>query len=226
MKLIIDSADTQAIRKLCEYYPIDGVTTNPSILNKAGRQPYEVLKEIRQIIGNKDLHVQVVCTKAEDIIAEAEKIRAELGENTFIKIPVTFEGVKAIKILSQEKVNCTGTAVYTIEQAYMAAHAGAKWIAPYVNRIENIYGDGIQAVRNMQQMLEYNGYDTQIVGASFHRIEQITALMQTGIGAATISAEMLLSLLDNNNVDSAVENFTKDFEKLCGNGKTMLNGTV
>lgn len=223
MKLIVDSADTQALRKLCEYYPVDGVTTNPSIIAKSHRQPYEVLKEIRSIIGDKDLHVQVVSTDAESIIREAEKITSVLGKNTFIKIPVTFEGIKAIKLLSQKGYNCTGTAVYTVEQAYMAAHAGAKWIAPYVNRIETVYGDGVGAVQMMQDMLDNNDYETKIVGASFHRIDQITGLAEYGVGAATIGADLLLKLLENPNVDSAVAKFTEDFENLCGKGKTMLD---
>ncbi len=223
MKLIVDSADTQALRKLCEYYPVDGVTTNPSIIAKSGRQPYEVLKEIRSIIGDKDLHVQVVSTDAESIMKEAEKITSVLGKNTFIKIPVTFEGVKAIKLLTEKGYNCTGTAVYTVEQAYMAAHAGAKWIAPYVNRIETVYGDGVGTVQMMQDMLDNNDYGTKIVGASFHRIDQITGLAEYGVAAATVGPDLLMKLLDNTNVDSAVAKFTEDFEKLCGKGKTMLD---
>ena len=222
MKLIIDSADTKAIERLCSYYPIDGVTTNPSIIAKSGRQPYEVLKEIRRIIGDKDLHVQVVSTDAETMMKEAESITAKLGKETFIKIPVTFEGVKAIKMLSEKGFNCTGTAVYTLEQAYLACHAGAKWIAPYVNRIENVYGNGVKTVCKMQDMIDNNGYTTQIVGASFHKMEQITGLAEYGVGAATIGADLLLSLLDNPNVTGAVEKFTSDFENLCGKGKTML----
>lgn len=223
MKLIIDSADTKAIEKIMSYFPVEGVTTNPSIIAKSGRKPYEVLKEIRQLIGKKDLHVQVVSTKAEDMIKEAEKITAELGKYTFIKIPVTFEGVKAIKDLTERGFSCTGTAVYTLQQAYMAAEAGAKWIAPYVNRIETVYGDGIKAVQEMQDLLDNNGYDTKIVGASFHRIDQITGLAQYGVAAATVNPDLLFTLLDNENVTGAVDKFTKDFENLCGSGKTMVN---
>lgn len=223
MKLIIDSADVKAIRKLVEYFPVDGVTTNPSILAKEKKNPYEVLKEIRSIIGKKDLHVQVISSKAEDICKEAGKITSVLGKRTFIKIPVTFEGVKAIKMLTAKGFNCTGTAVYTIEQAYMAAKAGAKWIAPYVNRIENLGNDGVKTVEIMQQMLISNGFKTQIVGASFHRIDQITGLAVAGVGAATIGSDLLLKLLDNPTVDEAVAKFVSDFEDLCGKEATMLS---
>ena len=221
MKLVIDSADTAAIRKLCEYYPVDGVTTNPTILAKAGREPYEVLTEIRSIIGEKDLHVQVVSTNAEGMISEAFRIIKALGKNTFIKIPVTFEGVKAIKTLSEQGIKCTGTAVYTVQQAYMAAHAGAAWIAPYVNRIETLNGDGVGTVIKMQDMLDSNGYDTQILGAPFHRTDQITGLAEYGVAAATVNAELLFELLEDPNVEGAVKKFNEDFEKLCGKNKTM-----
>ena len=223
MKLIIDSADIKAIEKLLDYYPIDGVTTNPSILAKSGKKPYEVLKEIRTLIGKKDLHVQVISLKAEDMVEEAKTIVSELGKNTFVKIPVTFEGVKAIKTLAKMGYNCTGTAVYTLQQAYIACHAGAKWIAPYVNRIETTYGDGIKAVEDMQDMIDNNGYATEILGASFHRIDQITGLIQYGVGAVTVSPDLLMELLNNEFVDKAVEKFTSDFESLCGSGSTMKN---
>lgn len=221
MKLLIDSADTKAIEKLLDYYPIDGVTTNPSILAKSEKKPYEVLKEIRSLVGKKDLHVQVISLKAEDMVEEAKDIVSELGKDTFIKIPVTFEGVKAIKTLTEKGFNCTGTAVYTLQQAYMACHAGARWIAPYVNRIETTYGDGIGAVQEMQDLIDNNGYKTQILGASFHRIEQITGLAKYGVAAATVAPDLLMALLDNDNVTKAVEKFTLDFESLCGKGCTM-----
>lgn len=221
MKLILDTADTAAIRKLCEYLPVDGVTTNPSILARSGREPYEVLKEIRSIIGEKDLHVQVISRTAEGMIEEAETIVSELGKNTFIKIPVTLEGVKAIRLLTERGFLCTGTAVYTVEQAYLAAHAGAKWLAPYVNRIENICKDGVGTVRKMQEMLRNNGYETKIVGASFHRADQITGLAECGVAAATVGADLLMHLLDNEHVEGAVDKFTADFEGLYGKGRTM-----
>lgn len=221
MKLLIDSADITAIKKLCEYYPIDGVTTNPTILKKAGKQPHVVIKEIRDIIGKKDLHVQVVSLKAENMVEEAKRIAKAFGKDTFIKIPVSFEGVKAIKVLSDMGYLCTGTAVYTVEQAYMAAHAGAKWIAPYVNRIETTYGDGVGTVCEMQEMLENNGYNTQILGASFHRIDQVVGLAKFGVAAATVGPDLLFDFLNNPNVDSAVKKFTDDFEELCGKDQTM-----
>lgn len=113
MKFLIDDVNIEKIRDIYDKFPIDGITSNPSILSRYGKQPYKVLKEIREFIGEEaELHVQVISEKAEGMIVEAYKIVQELGENTYIKIPVTREGLKAIKILSKENINITATAIY------------------------------------------------------------------------------------------------------------------
>lgn len=145
MKILVDHADINAIKKMYEYYPVDGVTTNPSILKKAGRNPFDVLSEIRAFIGSEaELHAQVISKDAQGMIKEAYKMREILGENTFIKIPVIPEGLKAIKALAKEGVNITGTAIYNQMQGFLAGKAGAKYVAPYVNRIDNLGANGIQ----------------------------------------------------------------------------------
>ena len=144
MKLLIDDANIDKIRKIYEFYTIDGVTTNPSILAKSGRKPYEVLKEIRELLGeNAELHVQVVSDTAEKMVQEGHKIVEMLGKNTYIKVPTIPEGLKAMRILSKEGYNITATAIYTPLQAYLAAKAGADYAAPYVNRIDNLGTNGI-----------------------------------------------------------------------------------
>ena len=147
MKLIIDDAHIDLIKKIYEYYPVDGVTTNPSILAKSGRQPFEVLKEIRSFIGEEaELHVQVVAKDADGMVDDAHRIVKELGANTYVKVPSIPEGFKAMKALAKENINITATAIYTPMQAYLAAKCGASYAAPYVNRIDNMGFNGIQAV--------------------------------------------------------------------------------
>lgn len=224
MKLIIDDANLKKIKEIYEYYPVDGVTTNPSILAKTGRKPFEILREIRKFIGyNAELHVQAVSKKAEDIVKEGRKIVAELGENTFIKIPVVPEGLKAIKILSSEEYKITATAIYTPLQVYLAAKAGADYVAPYVNRIDNLGANGIETVKIMQNIIENNGFETKILAASFKNSNQVQALCEYGIGAATVSCDVIEGLIKNASVTAAVEDFIVDFEKLCGKSKTMLD---
>ena len=161
MKILIDDANIEKIKKIYEYYSIDGVTTNPSILAAEGRHPYEVLKEIRSFIGEEaELHVQVVSTNADEMIKEGYKIVEELGKNTYIKIPTIPEGLKAIKILSSQGYKVTATAIYTPMQGFLAAKAGANYAAPYVNRIDDLGTNGIEVSQKLHDIFINNGFKT------------------------------------------------------------------
>lgn len=224
MKFIIDDASIEKIKDIYDHFAVDGVTTNPSILAKSGRNPYEVLKEIREFIGKEaDLHVQVVSKTAEDMIVEADKILAELGSNTFIKVPTTREGLKAMKALSAKGVKITATAIYTPMQAYLAGKAGADYAAPYVNRIDNLGANGIESAKAIHDIFKKNGLKTEVLAASFKNSQQVLELCKHGIGASTIAPDVIEGLLKNDSVTAAVDAFTADFEGLCGEGKTMLN---
>lgn len=224
MKFIIDDANVEKIKEIYEYYPVDGVTTNPSILAKSKRNPYEVLREIRSFIGkDAELHVQVVSKKAEDMVEEAYKIRKELGDNTYVKIPTNVEGLKAMRQLSAQGVNITATAIYTAMQAYLAGKAGADYAAPYVKRIDNLGADGVETAKTIHDIFQKNGLKTKVLAASFKNSQQVLELCKYGIGASTIGSDVIMGLLDHACVSSAIENFTADFENLCGKGKTMQN---
>ena len=224
MQLLIDHADLEKIKALYALYPIDGVTTNPSILAKAKRPPYEVLKEIRGFIGDEaPLHVQVISDRWEDMVAEGRKITAVLGKNTYVKIPTVPEGLKAMERLSSEGYLVTATAIYTPMQAYLAAKAGAHFVAPYVNRIDNLGNDGIGTVKLIQDILDNNGFSTKILAASFKNTLQVLELCAYGVGASTVAPDVIEGFMKNDAVTAAVAAFTKDFENLCGEGKTMLS---
>lgn len=223
MKLLIDDANIQKIKEISEFFPVDGVTTNPSILAKSGRQPFEVLSEIREFLGDKELHVQVISSDAEGMIAEAAKITEKLGKDTFIKIPVTREGLKAMKALSADGYKITATAIYTPMQAYLAAKAGADYAAPYVNRIDNLGANGIESAMTMHDIFVNGGYKTEILAASFKNSQQVQELAAYGCGCATCAPDIIEGLISNPTVTYAVEAFKKDFEGLVGEGKTMLD---
>ena len=164
MKLIIDDAHIDLIKKIYEYYPVDGVTTNPSILAKSGRQPFEVLKEIRSFIGEEaELHVQVVAKDADGMVDDAHRIVKELGANTYVKVPSIPEGFKAMKALAKENINITATAIYTPMQAYLAAKCGASYAAPYVNRIDNMGFNGIQVAKQKTSFCKNRSETSKIV---------------------------------------------------------------
>ena len=224
MKLLVDDARIEQIKKIYEYYSVDGVTTNPSILAKSGGNPYEVLKEIRAFIGeDAELHVQVISRDADGMVAEGHKIIAELGRNTYVKIPTVPEGLKAMRMLSSEGYHVTATTIYTPMQAFLAAKAGADYAAPYVNRIDDLGSNGIDATRKMHDIFKYNGLKTQILAASFKNSLQVQELCEYGVGACTVAPNVIEGLIRNAGVSSAIDVFVKDFESLCGKKKTMLD---
>lgn len=223
MKILIDDAHIESIKEIYALYPVDGVTTNPTILRKAGRPPFEVLKEIRAFIGCNDLHVQVVGATADIMLQEAARIQKELGAYTFIKVPTTPEGLQVMTSLKSAGARVTATAVYTPMQLFWAAKAGADYAAPYVNRIDNLSGNGIESVQTMQDILENHGFSTKILGASFKNVQQVQALAAYGCAAATVSPDVLRQTMKNDSVTPAVQAFIDDFYALVGEGKTMLD---
>ena len=222
MKLIIDDAHIEQIKRIYKFYPVDGVTTNPTILAASGRKPYDVLKEIREFIGaDAELHVQVVAKTCDDMIEDAHRIQAELGKNTFVKIPSIEEGFRAMQILKSEGANITATAIYTPMQAFLAAKAGASYAAPYINRIDNMGYDGVSIAQHIHDIFRNNNLNANVLAASFKNSQQLLELAEYGIGAATASPDVIFSLVKNDAITSAINVFIRDFEKLVGEGKTM-----
>lgn len=224
MKFIIDAADIVKIKELYSTYAVDGVTTNPSILAKCGRQPYEVLTEIRQFIGAEaELHAQVIAADADGMVRDGHRIVEVLGRNTYVKVPTTKEGLKAMKALHSEGIHVTATAIYTQMQAYLAAKAGADYAAPYVNRIDNLGANGVKTAKDIHDIFRKNGLACEVLAASFKNSQQVLELCEYGIGAATIAPDVIEGLIKNDSVTMAVEAFVRDFEGLCGKGVTMEN---
>lgn len=225
MKFCIDNADVEAIKRICEYYPIDGVSTNPTILAKSGRKPYEVLKEIRSIIGEDgELFVQAVAGNAEGMIRDAKRIVSELSRTTIVKIPCNPEGFKAMKQLHAEGIRLLGTAVYAPMQGYWAAKCGCEYVAPYVNRIDNMGFDGIQVAKDIHDIIAGSGYDyCGLLAASFKNSKQVLELAKYGVKAVTVAPDVIDALVKNAAIDAAIAQFTKDFEGLAGTGITMEN---
>ena len=155
-------------------------------------------------------------------MAEAKVMRETVGGNFYVKIPTTKEGLKAIKNLKKEGFKVTATAVYTSIQAYLAAEAGADYVAPYLNRIDNLGYDGIQTACDIHDIFENNGYQTKVLAASFKNTQQVLELAKYGVGAATVAPDVIRNFVNNVAVDSAVDVFVKDFNATYGDGKTML----
>lgn len=224
MKIYIDSAEIKQIERIADKFVVQGVTTNPTLLAREKRNPLETLREIKVLIGNElDLHVQVLSVEALEMIEEAKRMRELIGEKTFVKIPVTLEGIKAMKILSKEGINITATAIYTPMQALLAANAGAKWTAPYVNRLDMIGADGVQVANDIHHILEEYHSEAKLLAASFKNVEQVLRIAKAGGTAITAAPEILDQLLYHPLTDKAVKNFIEDFEGITKTGMTFLD---
>ncbi len=223
MIYILDTADLAAIKHCNEFYPLAGVTTNPSIISKENTEFWGLVKEIRSIIGkDKMLHVQTVQTTAEKMIEEAKLLKKELGGDFYVKIPIGEEGLKATKELKKLGIGVTMTAIFTPAQALIAAKAGASFVAPYVNRLDNILGDGTDVVAQIVEELEIFGLDCKVLAASFKNAEQVHKCALAGCHSVTVTADVLKSLITHPMTDAAIEGFEKDWNKAFGD-KTILD---
>ena len=167
MEFILDTADVQEIKNLNELLTVAGVTTNPTIITKSGKDFQTTVKEIIEVLDEEQtFFIQAISATCEEIVEEAKYIDSLREKNIYVKIPVTHEGLKAIKECKKLGIGVLATAIYTADQAFMAAMNGADYLAPYVNRMEN-YGDGIKEVKDLIEMLRVNGLNSKVVAASF-----------------------------------------------------------
>ncbi len=223
MIYMLDTADLKAIEHCNEYYPIAGVTTNPTIISKEKVDFFDHMKKIRAIIGDdKMLHVQIVQKKAEDIVKEARAIQAIIGGNIFIKLPICEESLKATKLLTKEGFKVTMTAIFTPAQALVAAMAGATFVAPYANRLDNILGDGCNVVAEICELFKAYNLDCKVLAASFKNCEQVHRCEMVGCHSVTVSAYILESLIKHPMTDDAVQGFEVDWAEQYGD-KTILD---
>ena len=224
MLYLLDTANLEAIERAYNFYPMDGVTTNPTIISNEKRNFIDILKDIRKIIGNDSmLHVQAVSLTAEKMVEEAEYINSVIGGNLYIKIPVIPEGIKAMKILKQKGIKITATAIFTAQQALMAAVAGASFVAPYVNRIDNISGDGVDVVAQIVQLLRQYDLNAKVLAASFKNVQQVHSVALVGGQSVTVNPEILDAMLKHPLTDWSISQFVNDWESVYGIGKTTLD---
>lgn len=221
MEFIIDTVDLEEIKEAVEYLPIVGVTSNPSIVKRTNPANFfEHMREVRNIIGKeRSLHVQVIAKDCAGIVREAHKILEEIDEEVYIKVPVSYEGVKAIKALKAEGIHVTATAVYDLMQAYMALAAGADYIAPYVNRIGNLDGDPDELIRQLSARIYEDDYNCKIVAASFKGVKQVKDAFNNGAQAITAPVDVLKQIFRNPNIEKAVNDFNADWYSMYGEGK-------
>ena len=218
MEFIVDTVNLEEIKDAVEHMPIVGVTSNPSIVKQTSPENFfEHMRKIREIIGmERSLHVQVISKNSDEMVAEAHRILKEIDDQVYIKVPVSYEGMKAIKTLKAEGVKVTATAVYDLMQAYMALAAEADYIAPYVNRIGNLGADPMDLISNLSDRIAVDGYNTKIVAASFKGVQQVRDSFNYGAHAITAPVAVLKQIFANPNIEKAVDDFNKDWYAMYG----------
>ena len=213
MELIIDSSNIEQIKELNDLLTITGVTTNPTILTKSGREAMDVVKDLCEVLSEDQLlFIQTVQTSFEGIMEEAKKISSIRNKNMYVKIPVTHEGLRAIKECKKLGIHTLATAIYSADQAFLAAMNGAEYLAPYTNRMCN-YGDGVQDVKDLIEMLRVNHMPAKVIAASFKNTYQVHELIKAGIQAVTVPCDVLYQMIDHPGTKIAVGEFSVNWQR-------------
>ena len=219
-KILIDSADIKKAKEIEKYYTIAGITTNPTILSKIEGSLEDKLKELKEFTyGKYEVHVQTTESEVEKIVEEAKKLRDYFGESFYIKIPVTKAGLEAMKFCSEENIRVTATAILTSMQALAAAKNGANYVAPYVNRMENVGQDAKEAIFEISNLLI--DYPTEILAASFKNVKQVQDILRCGAEAVTIAPEIIEASIWHPYTDKSVFDFEKDWGNRFGDKKIV-----
>lgn len=223
MMYILDTAHVEGIRHCIENFPVDGVTTNPTIISKEKADFKSLIYTIRQLIGNDRMfHIQVTGSTSEEIVKEAHALRDFIGGNLYIKIPISVEGLNATMQLKKEGFNITETAIFTQQQALMAAKAGADFVAPYVNRLDNIVSDGVNVVTEIVQLFKTHDIKTHVLAASFKTVEQVHKITMSGCQAITVTPDIMEALIYHPMTLYAIDDFEADWQAVYGN-ETILD---
>ncbi|EDZ4359826.1 fructose-6-phosphate aldolase [Salmonella enterica] len=217
MELYLDTANVAEVERLARIFPIAGVTTNPSIVAASKESVWDVLPRLQNAIGEEGtLFAQTMSRDAKGMVEEAKRLNNAIP-GIVVKIPVTAEGLAAIKLLKKEGIVTLGTAVYSASQGLLAALAGAKYVAPYVNRVDAQGGDGIRMVQELQTLLERHAPDSMVLAASFKTPRQALDCLLTGCQAITLPLDVAQQMLNTPAVESAIEKFEQDWKNAFGN---------
>lgn len=211
MDFFADTAEIAEIAALAETGMVDGVTTNPSLIMKSGRDILEVTKEICDLIDGP-VSAEVVSLKADDMIAEGRKL-AKIAENIAVKVPLTWDGLKACKVLTGEGNMVNVTLCFSANQALLAAKAGATFISPFVGRLDDINLDGIDLIADIRTIYDNYDFQTRILAASARTVNHISDCALVGADVVTAPPAILRKLADHPLTDKGLAAFMKDWEK-------------
>ncbi|KJE49610.1 MULTISPECIES: fructose-6-phosphate aldolase [Acidiplasma] len=223
MKIFIDTADINEIREANDYGLIDGVTTNPTLISKAqkdGKKFIDIASEILKTV-NGPVSLEVVGTKSEDMVEQAVKLH-NLGSNAVIKIPMTLEGLKAMKILRQKNIPVNTTLIFNTVQALLAARNGAAYVSPFVGRLDDIAEDGMSIINQIKTVFSNYGFKTEILVASVRNPVHVLRAALIGADAITIPFDVIKKLAMHPKTDEGLSRFLDDWKKVAPDGSLPL----
>jgi transaldolase len=212
MKIFIDTANIEQIKEVNSWGILDGVTTNPSLIAKEKKDFATIVNEICEVVDGP-ISVEVISLKADGMFAEGMKLAA-VNENIVIKVPMTEEGLKATKLLSNEGVAVNMTLIFSANQALLAAKAGARYVSPFVGRLDDVGQDGMTLISDIMDILDNYDYDTEVIVASIRDPVQVTDAARMGAHVATIPFDVLKKMFKHPLTDIGIERFMKDWEKV------------
>ncbi|MFF2157932.1 fructose-6-phosphate aldolase [Paenibacillus chitinolyticus] len=211
MKLFLDTANVNEIKEAHELGVISGITTNPSLIAKEGRDFFETLKEIVGIVGDLPISAEVVATDVEGMVQQGEKL-AKIGNGIVIKVPMTADGLKATKRFSDQGIKTNVTLVFSSTQALLAARAGATYVSPFIGRLDDINQIGMNLIEEVSRIITVHELPTQIIAASVRHSTHVIEAALLGSHIATVPFKVIEAMMKHPLTDAGVERFMKDWE--------------
>ena len=214
MKIFLDTSDVDIIRKHCETGLIDGVTTNPTLMMQAGKNPVKVISDISSLFeSDASISAEVVADSAEEMITQAEQYYS-INDNITIKVPCNYEGLKACRVLSSKDINVNVTLIFSLNQSILAAKSGATYISPFIGRCEDNNINGIELISSIKKVFKSNNISTDILAASIRNIDHINESFKAGADIVTLPPKVFEEMYKHSLTDQGLEQFDKDWKKL------------
>ena len=211
MKIFIDTANVDEIKKVSKWGILDGVTTNPSLIAKEGRDIKDVVEEICSIVDGP-ISAEVISLECGEMIEEAKQL-SKIHKNIVIKIPMCEEGIKAVSVLSKEGIRTNVTLIFSPQQALIAAKAGASYVSPFAGRLDDIGADGMQVISDIAEIFDIYNIETEIIAASIRHPIHVLYAAKSGAHISTIPYKVLLQMLKHPLTDKGIEMFLQDYNK-------------
>jgi transaldolase len=212
MKLFIDTANVDEIRRVAKWGVLDGVTTNPSLIAKEGRDLKEVIHEICSIVDGP-ISAEVISLQSDQMIKEAKEL-VEIHRNIVIKIPMCEEGLKAVATLSREGIKTNVTLIFSAQQALLASKAGASFVSPFMGRLDDIGNSGIVVIEDISQVFDFYGFNTEIIAASIRTPMHVLECAKAGAHISTVPYKVLMQMVKHPLTDVGIEKFLEDYNKM------------